>query len=112
MIDEKKMEKEKGNSHTKTMRIHRRVYAELNRLKDVYAEKNERRNVSFSSFLLECCRIGEMLLTGQECYEASGKLYEEIEAARGEAIMESVRTGEPARPPVIMLRLGKDELPG
>lgn len=110
MISEKAIERERGNKYTTTLRIHRRVYAELDRLKELYCKQNDLPRMSFTDLLMECCKIGTLLLNGEELYAADGKLYQDIETARGAAIQASVKTGRPAEAPVIMLRLGRDAL--
>lgn len=110
MIDVARLKKEEGNKYSKTMRVHYRIYDELSKLKAIYGEQHEIPKVTFNEFLLECCNVGEALLTGEELYEANGKLFHDVESARGEAILQSTRTGKPAVPPRILLKLGKDGL--
>lgn len=110
MIDVAKLSKEEGNKYSKTMRVHYRIYDELAKLKAIYGEQQGLKNVTFNEFLLECCQVGELLLTGEEMYESNGRLFQDVESARGESIQVSVRTGKPAVPPKILLKLGKDGL--
>lgn len=139
MIDTKRIANTPGNKYTTTLRIHKRVYQELDRLKAVYEERlnqtltekaltehaklpptqNGRKQqkliipvkrVSFSDFLTECCKLGDLLLTGQELYAVANRLYTDLETARGEAIVESVRTKRAAVAPDVLLRVGRDEL--
>lgn len=110
MSDKGKVKKENGNAHTRVMRVHKRVYAELTKLKELYAEKNGLEAVSFSEFLTECVAIGELLLAGEELYEVNGQLFKELESARGESIVAAIKAKKTPVPPSILLRVGKDPL--
>jgi hypothetical protein len=110
MIDMEIMKKEAGNEFSRTMRVHYLVYDELKRLKLMYAKLEGNSKASFSDFLAQCCYLGELLMTGQEMYEANGQLFNDIETARGEAIRASLKTKQPAQAPTIMVKLGQDPL--
>ena len=109
-VNVERMRIETGNKHSKTMRIHHRIYSELDKLRKIYGEQHQLKLVTFNDFMLECVAVAELILTGQEMYEANGKVFGDIESARGEAIVASASSGKPAVPPCILLKLGKDEL--
>jgi hypothetical protein len=138
-LDTKRMSQELGNKYTKTLRVHKRVYHELNRLKAVYEEmlnqelarkaeeayalqtkkagqKQKKltipvKHVSFTDLLMECCRLGDLMIAGQKFYAVGGKLVTDLETAYGEAVMQSVAKHKEAEAPIVLLKLGEAKLP-
>lgn len=93
---------------TRIMRLATESYDYYSKLKLVYQRKHKLKRVTYSEFMDQILVVAEAMLQGAEIYKVKHKLFYDIAEARGVAIVDAVKAGEPPEPPEVLLRLGRD----